>query len=75
MVEFLPETYSFGLMYRRLVLLGKNAVSLSVHDHMQILDGFERRDRAAAAEAMEHHLNRIHMTTLEAMANLQREGN
>lgn len=69
--DFLHETYSFGLEFRRVVLLGENAVTLSLHDHMEILDGFERRDPAAATEAMERHLNRIHLTTLEAMASLE----
>ncbi|MNL49546.1 transcriptional regulator NanR [compost metagenome] len=54
--------------YRRHVLLREGSVSLSLADHMEILDGFERRDPSAAAEAMENHLNRIHRTTLEAIA-------
>lgn len=70
--EFLHETYSFGLEYRRLVLLGENAVALSLQDHTEVLEGFERRDAVAAVEAMERHLNRIHLTTLEAMASLDR---
>ncbi|MBS3651759.1 FadR family transcriptional regulator [Pseudaminobacter sp. 19-2017] len=67
LAEFLHEMYSFGLEFRRRVLVAKGAVSLSVQDHIQILDGFERRDAAAAVDAMENHLNRIHRTTLEVM--------
>ncbi len=66
--EFLHELFSFGMEYRRHVLLREGSVSLSLADHMEILDGFERRDPSAAAEAMENHLNRIHRTTLEAIA-------
>ncbi|CAH2396993.1 FadR/GntR family transcriptional regulator [Mesorhizobium escarrei] len=67
LAEFLHEMYSFGLEFRRRVLVAKGAVSLSFQDHVQILDGFERRDIAAAVEAMESHLNRIHRTTLDVM--------
>ena len=67
LAEFLHEMYSFGLEFRRRVLVGKGAVSRSFQDHIQILDGFERRDAAAAEEAMENHLNRIHRTTLDVM--------
>ena len=65
---FLHELFSFGMEYRRHVLLRKDSVPLSLADHIEILDGFERRDAAAAAEAMQNHLNRIHRTTLEAIA-------
>lgn len=69
LAEFLHEMYSFGLEFRRRVLVAKGAVSLSFQDHVQILDGFERRDIAAAVEAMESHLNRIHRTTLDVMSS------
>jgi DNA-binding GntR family transcriptional regulator len=60
--------YSFGLEFRRKVLLGRDAVSRSVEDHVQIVAGFEQRDAAAAAAAMDRHLDRIHRTTLDVMA-------
>ena len=65
---FLHELFSFGMEYRRHVLLREGSVSLSLADHIEILDGFERRDPTAAAEAMLNHLHRIHRTTLEAIA-------
>ena len=67
LADFLHEMYSFGLEFRRRVLLADGAVSLSVHDHTRILDGFEKRDAAAAVGAMEKHLIRIHRTTLDVM--------
>lgn len=67
LADFLHEMYSFGLEFRRKVLLGKDAVSRSVEDHVQILDGFERRNAVAAAAAMDRHLDRIHRTTLDVM--------
>lgn len=67
LADFLHEMYSFGLEFRRKVLLGKDAVSRSVEDHVQILDGFEQRNAAAAAAAMDRHLDRIHRTTLDVM--------
>jgi DNA-binding FadR family transcriptional regulator len=65
---FLRQLFSFGMEYRRHVLLRQGSVSLSLADHIDILDGFEQRDPTAAAEAMQHHLDRIHRTTLEAIA-------
>lgn len=70
---FLHELFTFGMEYRRYVLLGEGAVSLSLADHIEILDGFERRDPDVAAAAMKKHLNRIHRTTLEAMAKTRVE--
>jgi GntR family transcriptional regulator, sialic acid-inducible nan operon repressor len=67
LARFLQESYSFGLAYRRRVLLAKGAVQLSLDDHVAILDGFERQDPDAAAEAMERHLDRIHSTTMAVM--------
>lgn len=66
--EFLNRNYSFGLDYRRRVLLGDSAVELSVGDHEAILAGFLRRDPDEAEAAMARHLDRIHRTTLEVMA-------
>ncbi len=66
--EFLNRSYSFGLDYRRRVLLGDAAVELSVSDHEAILDGFLRRDADAAETAMARHLDRIHRTTIEVMS-------
>jgi DNA-binding FadR family transcriptional regulator len=68
LADFLQGSYSFGLGYRRRVLLAKGAVQLSLDDHVAILDGFERRDPDAAAAAMERHLDRIHSTTVAVMA-------
>lgn len=67
LADFLHEMYSFGLEFRRKVLLRKDAVSRSVEDHVQILDGFEQRNAAAAAAAMDRHLDRIHRTTLDVI--------
>lgn len=69
LADFLHEMYSFGLEFRRRVLLAKGSVSLSLQDHIRILEAFERRDAAAAVEAMENHLNRIHRTTLDVMTS------
>jgi DNA-binding FadR family transcriptional regulator len=66
--DFLQGSYSFGLGYRRRVLLAEGAVQLSLDDHIAILEGFERRDPDAAANAMERHLDRIHSTTVAVMA-------
>ncbi|MBZ9701811.1 hypothetical protein LB530_13105 [Mesorhizobium sp. CO1-1-3] len=59
--------YSFGLEFRRRVLLADGAVSLSVRDHTRITDGFEKRDAAAAVGVMEKHLVRIRRTMRDAM--------
>lgn len=67
LADFLQGSYSFGLAYRRRVLLAAGAVQLSLDDHVAILDGFERRDPDAAAAAMERHLDRIHSTTVAVM--------
>ena len=67
----LHELFTFGMEYRRHVLLREGSVSLSLADHIEILDGFERRDATAAAEAMQNHLTRIHRTTLEAIAETE----
>jgi DNA-binding FadR family transcriptional regulator len=67
LADFLQKCYSFGLGYRRKVLLTDGAVQLSLADHVAILDGFERRDPDAAAAAMERHLDRIHSTTIAVM--------
>jgi DNA-binding FadR family transcriptional regulator len=69
LADFLKEMYSFGLDFRRKVLLTRDAVTRSVEDHIQIVDGFERHDAAAAVGAMEKHLTRIHRTTLDMMAS------
>jgi DNA-binding FadR family transcriptional regulator len=71
MADFLHEMYSFGLEFRRKVLLGKNAVSRSVEDHVQIVDGFEQRNAAVAMAAMDRHLDRIHRTTVDVMSAKQ----
>ncbi|TPL23510.1 FCD domain-containing protein [Mesorhizobium sp. B2-4-9] len=65
--DFCTRLYSFGLEFRRRVLSADGAVSLSVHDHTRILDGFEKGDAAAAVGAMEKHLIRIHRTMLDVM--------
>jgi len=49
------------------VLLAPGAVALSVQNHAQILDGFQRRNADATVAAMESHLTRIHQTTLAVM--------
>nr|WP_281406369.1 FCD domain-containing protein [Mesorhizobium sp. B1-1-5] len=67
LADFLHEMYSFGLEFRRRVLLADGAVSLSVHDHARLVDGFEKCDAAAAVGAMEKHLIRIRRTTLDVM--------
>ncbi|RWJ04853.1 MAG: FadR family transcriptional regulator [Mesorhizobium sp.] len=72
LADFLHEMYSFGLEFRRRVLLEPDAVSRSLEDHIHILDGFERRDATAAVEAMDKHLDRIHRTTLEVMDSRSR---
>ena len=68
LADFLQGSYSFGLGYRRRVLMVEGAVKLSLDDHVAILAGFERRDPEAAAKAMERHLDRIHRTTVAVMA-------
>lgn len=67
LADFLKEMYSFGLDFRRKVLLARDAVSQSVEDHVNIVEGFERHDVAAAVGAMEKHLTRIHRTTVDMM--------
>jgi len=67
LADFLHEMYSFGLEFRRRVLLGEGAVSRSLEDHIQIVEGFEKRDAGRAIEAMDRHLARIHRTTIEVM--------
>ena len=67
LADFLKEMYSFGLEFRRKVLLARDAVTRSVEDHIRIVEGFERRDAAAAVDAMDKHLGRIHHTTLDMM--------
>ena len=67
LADFLQGSYSFGLAYRRRVLVADGAVKLSLEDHVAILDGFERHDPDAAAAAMERHLDRIHSTTVAVM--------
>jgi DNA-binding FadR family transcriptional regulator len=67
LADFLHEMYSFGLEFRRKVLLGDNAVRRSVEDHLRIVTAFEQGNQAAAVEAMDRHLDRIHRTTLDVM--------
>jgi DNA-binding FadR family transcriptional regulator len=67
LADFLQEMYSFGLEFRRRVLVGQGAVANSLHDHVQILAGLEQRDEAATVAAVENHLNRIHRTTLDVI--------
>jgi DNA-binding FadR family transcriptional regulator len=67
LADFLQEMYSFGLEFRRRVLVGQGAVAKSLYDHVQILAGLEARDEAATVAAVENHLNRIHSTTLDVI--------
>lgn len=67
LADFLQELYSFGLEFRRLVLITEGAVARSLEDHIGILNAFERHDADAAMAAVENHLTRIHKTTLDAM--------
>jgi DNA-binding FadR family transcriptional regulator len=67
LADFLQDMYSFGMEFRRRVLVGEGAVDKSLEDHIQILAGLERRDVDAAVEAVDRHLARIHSTTLNIM--------
>jgi DNA-binding FadR family transcriptional regulator len=69
LADFLKEMYSFGLEFRRKVLLAHDAVTRSVEDHIRIVEGFDRRDTVAAVDAMERHLVRIHQTTLDILSS------
>jgi DNA-binding FadR family transcriptional regulator len=67
LADFLQEMYSFGLEFRRRVLVGDGAVGKSLEDHILILAGLERRDADATMRAVENHLNRIHSTTVQVI--------
>jgi len=65
--ELVSDIYSYALDVRRQALLRPGAIGRSIEDHRIILAALNQHDPDATADAMLHHLDRVHSTTLQEM--------
>ena len=67
LADFVLDLFGTMMEFRRHAVAEPGAIELSIADHERIVAALERRDGAAAAEAIEIHLERIYRTTREVI--------
>ena len=73
MERIAASMHHMGIENRRRATEIEGLIAQSCKDHEAILAALERRDKDAAAVAMENHLNNIKKTTLQAIELLKQE--
>ena len=59
------ELYSYGLNFRRAVMLKKGTIERSYREHVALYEALKLKDPDAAEQAMKTHLTSVYETTLE----------
>jgi DNA-binding FadR family transcriptional regulator len=69
LVDVVSDFYDYALEYRRSALQRPGAIEHSVQDHQQIVEAIKTHDPEVAMAAMRAHLDQVHRTTQQEMAN------
>lgn len=67
LLKYSEELYTFGLQFRRIVLIQKGAIRRSYQEHLCIVEALEKHDPDGAEAALLQHTSSVHQTTLDVM--------
>ncbi|RJF95863.1 FadR/GntR family transcriptional regulator [Noviherbaspirillum saxi] len=65
--DFVSDMYDYALDYRRQALKRKGAIAQSVQDHERIVEALATGNPQLAEEALTHHLQHVHKSTVQEM--------